>query len=255
MSMANFRPTALIAIYNHGDTIARVVEPLRALGLPCRLVDDGSDAHTQAKLAELVQRFDDTVVWRMERNGGKGTALRAGFEKIHAERFTHAVVLDADDQHEVADVPRFLRAAETYPSALVLGSPVFGPEAPAARLHGRKISRFWVHVETLSRAIDDPLCGFRCYPVRETLEVFRRHGVAPRMDFDPAIAVRLAWAGSPMINVRTRVRYHAGGISHFRMGRDNLAISWMHTRLVFEMLARIPSLLARRGPLRVEFDA
>lgn len=75
------------------------------------------------------------------------------------------------------------------------------------------------------------------------------------MDFDPAIAVRLAWAGSPMINVRTRVRYHAGGISHFRMGRDNLAISWMHTRLVFEMLARIPSLLARRGPLRVEFDA
>ncbi|MCC7013993.1 MAG: glycosyltransferase family 2 protein [Planctomycetes bacterium] len=250
-----FRPTALIPIFDHGSTIASVVEPLRSLGLPCRIVDDGSAASTKEQLEALRRRFDDTQVWTLERNGGKGAALRVGFERVAEQGFTHAVVLDADGQHDVGDVPRFLRAAERHPTALILGSPVFGDDAPAARLYGRKISQVWVHIETLSRAIDDPLCGFRCYPVRETLHVFRTQGFGARMDFDPEIAVRLAWSGSQMLNVRTRVQYPRGGLSHFRMGRDNLAISWMHTKLVLEMLTRIPSLFARRRPLRLEEQA
>jgi hypothetical protein len=55
------------------------------------------------------------------------------------------------------------------------------------------------------------------------------------MDFDIEIAVRLVWAGVPIINVPTRVRYlprERGGVSHFRPFRDNVGISWMHTRLV-----------------------
>jgi hypothetical protein len=55
------------------------------------------------------------------------------------------------------------------------------------------------------------------------------------MEYDPEIAVRMCWAGSPIVNVPTRVRYlepSEGGVSHFHMGRDNLLISWMHTRLV-----------------------
>jgi hypothetical protein len=55
------------------------------------------------------------------------------------------------------------------------------------------------------------------------------------MDFDPEIAVRLVWAGLPVINLPTPVRYLTsaeGGVSHFRVFRDNVRISWMHTRLV-----------------------
>ena len=58
---------------------------------------------------------------------------------------------------------------------------------------------------------------------------------ADHMDFDIEIAVRLVWAGVPIVNVPTRVRYlppGEGGVSHFRLFRDNVAISWMHTRLV-----------------------
>jgi hypothetical protein len=49
-----------------------------------------------------------------------------------------------------------------------------------------------------------------------------------------------------MVNVPTRVRYPADGISHFDMLRDNVRISWMHTRLFFGMLARLPRLCAAR---------
>jgi hypothetical protein len=48
-----------------------------------------------------------------------------------------------------------------------------------------------------------------------------------------------------VVNIPTRVRYlakEAGGISHFRLVRDNVRISVMHTRLVLGA----PWALARR---------
>jgi hypothetical protein len=42
------------------------------------------------------------------------------------------------------------------------------------------------------------------------------------------------------------VIYPENGLSHFRMFRDNLRISVMHTRLLFGMLPRAPRLLWRR---------
>jgi hypothetical protein len=76
------------------------------------------------------------------------------------------------------------------------------------------------------------------------------------MDFDPEIAVRLCWAGVSAVNIETRVRYLSaaeGGVSHFRMFRDNVRISWMHTRLVCEALLRavtspLRALLGRTKP-------
>jgi hypothetical protein len=98
----------------------------------------------------------------------------------------------------------------------------------------------WCAVETFGRVIADPLCGFRVYPLDLALRA-RAWGNA--MDFDPEIAVRMVWAGAKVINLPTRVRYLSsgeGGVSHFRMGRDNLLISWMHTRMVVGAIVRAP---------------
>jgi hypothetical protein len=65
------------------------------------------------------------------------------------------------------------------------------------------------------------------------------------MDFDPEIAVRLYWNGVAVRNVETRVFYPAEGRSHFRPFRDNVRISWMHTRLLAGMLIRAPQLMSR----------
>jgi hypothetical protein len=66
------------------------------------------------------------------------------------------------------------------------------------------------------------------------------------MDFDPEIAVRLYWIGVAMHNIDTPVLYPPGGVSHFRLLRDNVRISWMHTRLLIGMVFRLPRLLRRR---------
>ena len=241
-----FKPAALIGIYNHGGTIAEVVRPLCAQGLSVLVVDDGSDAKTHEKLGELQRLFPDVRVEHLPVNGGKGAALIRGFEILEREGFSHALVLDADGQHDTNDAALFLEAARREPQALILGRPIFDESAPKARLYGRRISQFWVHIETLSFSIADPLCGYRCYPLLATNEVLRSYVPRTRMDFDPEIAVRLAWYGAPMVNVPTKVHYPRAGISHFKMGSDNLRISWMHTRLFFGMLARLPTLLFSR---------
>jgi hypothetical protein len=66
------------------------------------------------------------------------------------------------------------------------------------------------------------------------------------MDFDPEIAVRLYWSGVPIRNVATTVVYPQDGNSHFQPVRDNVLLSWLHIRLFFGMLCRVPWLLLRK---------
>jgi predicted LPLAT superfamily acyltransferase len=85
--------------------------------------------------------------------------------------------------------------------------------------------------------------------VEPTLALAASHPLGKRMDFDTEVMVRLYWQGVPSRFLPTRVTYPADGVSHFDALRDNLRISWMHTRLFFGMLPRIPRLL-RRKPAR-----
>lgn len=240
------KPCLLIPIYNHGATIDRVVQALAPLGLPCFIVDDGSDDQTATVLDDLEARFPWVHVERREQNGGRGKALQLGYRLAARSGFSHVVQLDADGQHDPRDVPAMLCAARRRPDALVLGVPIFGRDAPRLRRFGHSLSRFWVHVETCSLEIGDPLCGLRCLPLTPTLRLLNRVPCGTRMDFDPEIVVRLLWAGLPVVNVPTRVRYFPNGISHFDPFWDNLRISWLHTRLFFGMLPRSPGLLMRR---------
>ena len=237
-------PCVLIPIYNHGGTIPGVLGSLAELKLTCLVIDDGSDDATRRVLARVAGAFPWVRLERLSENRGRGAALRHGYRSARARGYSHVVQLDADGQHDAGDVPRFLHIAHQRPEALVLGAPIFDASAPRSRLIGRRISRFWVHVETLSRNIVDPLCGFRCFPLGPTVELLSRARLGDRMEFDPEIVVRWAWEGWPIVNLPTRVRYLRGGLSHFRPLDDNARITWVHTRLVFGMLWR----LARRRP-------
>jgi hypothetical protein len=71
-----------------------------------------------------------------------------------------------------------------------------------------------------------------------------------RFDFDVEVVVRLSWRGVPAVNLPAPVRYFTpaeGGVSHFNYWRDNVLLTWMHTRLFFGFVARLPLLLARRA--------
>jgi glycosyltransferase involved in cell wall biosynthesis len=241
------KPCLLIPDYDHKDEIGGVIASLAFAGLPCWIVDDGSGPETRARLDELAGAHAWVQVHRRERNGGRGAALKTGYRLACERGFTHALQLDADAQHDAADVPRFLAEMEREPRALVLGAPQFDESAPKSRLYGRQLSRVMVWLATLSFDVVDPLCGFRGIPLAETLELLDTVPCGDHMEFDPELVIRLHRAGVPVRNVPTRVRYRRGGLSHFDTLRDNARLSRVYARSLGRMLAELPRSRAGRS--------
>lgn len=240
-------PTHLVLIpsYDSGPLLAETVQAACAAWAPVWVVVDGSTDGSDAGLEALGAR-----AIRLPANRGKGAAVRAGLEAAAAEGFTHALVMDADGQHPADRIADFMAASAARPEAMVLGVPVFGPDAPALRVRGRRVSNWWAGLETLWAGIADSLFGFRVYPIRPLLAAFAASPGMRRYDFDAEAAVRLAWAGVPPVNLPAAVRYRAsaeGAVSHFRYVRDNLLLTGMHARLVLGLLRRLPRLLRRRA--------
>lgn len=229
---------AIVPTYNNPITVERVVDKLLSQGLDVVLVDDGSNEPGRAAARSAGAR-PGVHLLRREKNGGKGAAVQDGFSWALKLGYTHGLQVDADGQHDLEDVPRFVATARENPAAVVLGYPIFDESAPRGRLIGRKISIFWCNLETFGKKIVDPLCGFRVYPL---LACEKLGPLGKRMDFDAEIAVRLIWDGVQAINLPTKVIYltpEEGGVSSFDMLRDNIRISWMHTRLITRGLFRL----------------
>jgi len=244
---APFRACVIVPIYDHERALPRLVEALRATGLTCWLVDDGSHPPCARVIEQLAQINSPWLhALRLPENRGKGAAVFAGLREAHAAGFTHAVQIDADLQHDPRQIPCFVQAARARPEAIVNGVPQFDASIPAARLHGRRVTTMLVWLHTLSRQIGDAMCGFRLYPIAPALALEARAPVGRRMEFDADVIVRLFWAGTPVVNLPTPVTYPIDGVSHFRMLRDNLRMTSLHLRLGAGMLIRLPWLLARR---------
>ncbi|MDH0346028.1 glycosyltransferase family 2 protein [Aeromonas dhakensis] len=247
------KPCVLIPCYNHAGPLAAVLARLAEFKLPCLLVDDGSEPVAAAALDALAAQHPWVSLLRHSHNQGKGGAVMTGLRRAHELGFSHALQVDADGQHDLTDLPALLAEARQHPAALVSGRPLYDDSVPKGRLYGRYITHVWVWIETLSFAIKDSMCGFRVYPLASTCALLERVALGRRMDFDTEVMVRLHWAGVPMRFVPTRVIYPVDGRSHFRLFRDNLDISWMHTRLVcrllWDLLLRLCRWPARLGAL------
>jgi glycosyltransferase involved in cell wall biosynthesis len=241
-----FRPCLLIPIYNHGPLVAATLARLQALGIPCLIVDDGSDAATVAVLDTALEEYPWLSLQRLEPNQGKGVAALYGIRWARQLGYTHAVQVDADGQHAVEDIPALLGLARAEPDALISAAPIYDESVPKSRLYGRYITHFWVWIETLSFSLIDSMCGFRVYPVIASDDLALSEPIGRRMDFDTDIMVRLYWRGVPVRFLRSRVNYPADGISNFAPIADNARITWMHIRLVLGMFRRLPTLLKRK---------
>ena len=242
-----FKPVAVIPCYNHPQTIGLMVDSVRAHGLHVIVVDDGCEPGCARVLDDLaaVQSTGMTLV-RLPVNQGKGGAMMAGLRQALALGFSHALQIDADGQHDVADIDKFLAAAAQHPEAVICGVPVYDASVPKGRLYGRYLTHVWVWINTLSLDIRDSMCGYRVYPLQPAVQLIDQVKLGRRMDFDPELLVRLHWRGVPIVSLPTRVSYPLDGVSHFKMLWDNVLISRMHARLFLGMLLRLPMLLWRK---------
>lgn len=239
----------IIPSYNTGAILEKTVREVLHYYYPVWVVIDGSTDDSPTLLCALAKQYPHHLkVIHLTKNIGKGAAIFTAIQQAQAQGFTHVLTMDADHQHPAASIAHFMKLSAKHPQAMILGKPVFEASAPALRVQGRKISNSWVNLETLNWGIGDSLFGMRLYPIADLIAVMKSTRWARRFDFEPEVAVRLAWRGVPVINLDTPVRYlreDEGGVSQFRYLRDNILLTGMHIRLLFGFLIRLPKLLSR----------
>src|SRR5882757_6721878 len=167
---AVFKPCIVIPFYNHALSIAPVVLSLKALGLRCYLVNDGSDASCETVLNELAQSEASWVhVINYQPKQGKGMAVMTGMDAAARDGYSHAAQIDADGQHRAQDLSVLLEHALNHPQAMITGYALYDASVPKSRLYGRYATHVWVWINTLSLQVRDSMCGLRVYPLAPTL--------------------------------------------------------------------------------------
>jgi len=236
----------IIPHYKHEALFAQLLPKLVALELPCIVVDDGSGEQNVEQLKQMLAKHEGFHLVTHQRNRGKGATVTTACYHASAMGFSHVLQLDADGQHNIDDAEKLLKYSQSNPHSVISGQPFFEATAPKVRVYGRKITDFWVAIETLSLKVKDSLCGFRIYPIKEFEFINDHYYLGPRMDFDTEILVKAVWAGIDLHFIPTKVIYHENSVSHFDYLRDNARLIKLHVRLMFGMLVRIPQLLYAR---------
>lgn len=239
----------LIPSYNPGPKVYDTVRAARAQWSPVWVVVDGSTDGSDVELQAMARADTGVTIIVLPENRGKGAAVLEGITRAAAAGYTHALTMDSDGQHPAYLIPEFMMVSLAAPDCMVLGKPVFDSAAPRLRVNGRKVSNWWANLETLWLGIGDSLYGFRVYPIAPLIAVMRGQKWMRRFDFDPEAVVRLGWRGIKPVNLDAPVKYFRsdeGGVSHFNYLRDNMLLTWMHTRLFVGFVLRLPLLLMRR---------
>ena len=270
----------VIPTYNNGGTIGRVVREAMAECADVIVVDDGSNDGTGSVLGgireadqssheaereadhsshEAEREADQTTppsghpsysggervtIVTLERNSGKGAALKAGFRKATEMGFSYAITLDGDGQHFPREIATMLKANQEHPWALVIGSRwAQGP--PIARIAGgsrfaNRFSNFWFWLQT-GRRLSDTQTGYRLYPLRPLRFLFRDRSLftfhfsllPSRYEAELELLVFASWHGVELVETPVSVYYppQEERVSHFRPGRDFARISVLNTVL------------------------
>lgn len=253
MITASTTHLVLIPSYNPGAKVFETIRAARQYWNPVWVVVDGSNDGSTEGLLVMAEQDPCLRVIVLPHNQGKGAAVLHGLDQAAAAGFSHILTMDSDGQHPAECIPAFMAESTAQPTAMILGVPVFDASAPSLRVQGRRVSNWWANLETLWAGIGDSLFGFRVYPVEPLRQVMRGQTWMPQLwmrhfDFDPESVVRLCWRGVKPINLPAPVRYYSaneGGVSHFRYLRDNVLLTWMHTRLFIGFVLRLPVLLIR----------
>jgi glycosyltransferase involved in cell wall biosynthesis len=199
---------ALIPAYEEGPRIGKVVELARRF-LEVVVVDDGSSDDT----ADRAEAAGATLI-RQAPNAGKGAALRTGFRHALEAGAPAVVTLDADGQHDPAEIPRFLERFETRRAELIIGQRDFRSMPPVRRLSNAVGGL--VLAGALGRSVPDNQSGYRL--IGRTLMRALLDSDESGFEFEVEMIARCIALGLPIDAVPIRTIY-AGEPSHIRPWR------------------------------------
>ena len=226
-----YRLAFVIPVYNHAQQAGEVAEKTVEMGFPVFAVDDGSTDSS----AEILHAIDGLTVIKHQENRGKGAALVTGFTAA-SKIADWAVTLDADGQHDPKDAISLIKAVPSGQRPMVVGTRrgMAYRNVPWTSRWGMKFSNFWLWICS-GKWIADSQCGFRLYPLPETLNLKAK---TRRFQYEVEILALAAWNGLQIIEAPVGVVYlpPERRRSHFRSGLDFWRNTKTFTRLILNRM-------------------
>lgn len=214
----------LIPAYNESGRVGAVIDSTRA-HLPVLVVDDGSTDDTVARAEE-----HNAAVLRQQPNQGKGAALRAGFSWALDEGYEAVITLDADGQHDPAEIPKFLHTYRQCSADLIIGARDFS-QIPLIRRFANTIGR-WSLSWALGQPVRDNQSGYRLHSRRMMEAVLNSQEQG--FEFEVEVIVECIQSGYQLEWVPIRTIY-AGEKSHINPLEHS--VNWM--RIVWSTRKRV----------------
>jgi glycosyltransferase involved in cell wall biosynthesis len=210
---------ALIPAYNAEPFVGDVIRVARE-HVPVIAVNDGSRDGTLAAL-----RASGATVIDQQPNQGKGAALKRGYRAAMDSGAAAVIQLDADGQHDPAEIPGFLRKFRETRADLVIGERQFD-QMPFVRRMSNTIGRAafsWA----MGRRINDNQSGYRLLSRRLMEAVLASDESGYEFEMDQiVIAVKRGWRieGVPIRTIYgdevSNIRPLQHVVHFFRMVRD-----------------------------------
>ncbi|GAB4558495.1 MAG: glycosyltransferase family 2 protein [Anaerolineae bacterium] len=222
---SGLKVVAVIPAYNEVDHVESVVRGAAAYAASVVVVDDGSTDQTAAAAA-----LAGAAVIAHPVNRGKGMALRSGFGWALRHNADLVFTLDADGQHDPAEMPRFLEAYASTQADLIIGRRTYR-EMPATRRWANRTGRFLLRL-AMGMDVPDNQSGYRLYSRRliELLLSLAEEASPPRFNYEVEVIARAIGAGLAVESVPIRTIYADQG-SHFHPVRD----SWEFLQTVWRI--------------------
>ena len=225
---ATGRYCVVIPALDAEKTIGAVVRGLKPYGVGILVIDDGSRDRTAA----IASNAGALVISHLT-NRGKGCALRTGFEHALRTGYDGVITLDADGQHDPAEIPRFIREGELQHAGLVLGDRMghLDPMPPIRRWTNRLMSAV---VSVVARQpIPDSQCGYRLIRKELLAHLPLR---SQRFEIETEIIFGAAAKRWKIISLPIQSHYQQDHRSHIRPARETLRF----VALVARYLGRVP---------------
>jgi glycosyltransferase involved in cell wall biosynthesis len=228
----NIKYAVLIPAYKPDEKFVDFVTLLRKQNIPVVVVDDGSKDACKAFFdsAEKV----GCVVVHHEVNGGKGKALRTGFEEIirlnsKGAGYNYVVTADCDGQHDIEAINTVVEAAEE--SLLSEKGPAFiiggrfrdeGEKIPFKSKLGNGFTRLVFKIAT-GLSIHDTQTGLRAIP--ETLfgEMLKVKGDRYEYEMNMLLQIKTWHVHYKEVPIKT-IYYDNNAGTHFHPLRDSFLI-------------------------------
>lgn len=189
----------IIPAYNEASRIETVVQKAMNLAPLVIVIDDGSTDDTGIRSSNL-----GAIVVRHEFNHGKGASLISGFTSAQEHHCDVVITMDADGQHDPAEIPRFVDAYRRTRIPVLIGNRMWNSQEMPPIRRWTNLFMSWLLCRIMKIYLPDTQCGFRLY--RSDILQYVPTG-SQRFAMESEILLQLALRGFRMDSVRIPTIY------------------------------------------------